>query len=160
MTSLETLGGFVGRLGLRLAESDEDRVVIRWPVRAELLQPDGTVHRGVFCTVVETAASTAATSWLGDAGRAVPVSMQMDFVADARDGELTATARPIHPGSRPTTPRHRPRSRALRHADSGDRSGDDGTSHLHVILVVGSRIEIHRPGPSAGGRTSHRHYLW
>lgn len=98
MTSLETLGGFVGRLGLRLAESDEDRVVIRWPVRAELLQPDGTVHRGVLCTVVETAASTAATSWLGDAGRAVPVSMQMDFVADARDGELTATARPIHRG--------------------------------------------------------------
>jgi 1,4-dihydroxy-2-naphthoyl-CoA hydrolase len=98
MTSLETLGGFVGLLGLRLAESSEDHVVIRWPVRPELLQADGTVHRGVFCTVVETAASAAASSWLDGAGRAVPVSMQTDFVADAREGELTATARPIHRG--------------------------------------------------------------
>jgi uncharacterized protein (TIGR00369 family) len=98
MTSLETLGGFVGLLGLRLAESGGDRVVIRWPVRPELLQADGTVHRGVFCTVVETAASTAAASWLDGTGRAIPVSLQTDFVADARDGELTATARPIHRG--------------------------------------------------------------
>jgi 1,4-dihydroxy-2-naphthoyl-CoA hydrolase len=100
MTSLETFGGFVGLLGLQLTECNQDRAVLRWPVRPELLQADGTVHRGVFCTVVETAASTAAASWLDGTGRAVPVSLQTDFVAEARDGELTATARPIHRGRR------------------------------------------------------------
>ncbi|MFU8853999.1 PaaI family thioesterase [Micromonospora sp. SL1-18] len=91
-------GGFVALLGLKFDEVSGDRVVIRWQVRPELHQPYGIQHGGVYCSVVETAASIGGALWLGDRGQVVGVSNQTDFLRAVRDGELTAVGTPIHRG--------------------------------------------------------------
>jgi uncharacterized protein (TIGR00369 family) len=91
-------GGFVALLGLKFDEVSGDRVVIRWQVRPELHQPYGIQHGGVYCAVVETAASIGGALWLGDKGQVVGVSNQTDFLRAVRDGELTAVGTPIHRG--------------------------------------------------------------
>jgi uncharacterized protein (TIGR00369 family) len=90
--------GFVALLGLRFDETSGDRVVIRWRVRPELHQPHGIQHGGVYCAVVETAASVGGSLWLGDRGKVVGVSNQTDFLRAVRDGELTAVGTPLHRG--------------------------------------------------------------
>lgn len=94
----DVTGGFVALLGLKFDEASGDRVVIRWQVRPELHQPYGIQHGGVYCAVVETAASIGAALWLGDQGKVVGVSNQTDFLRAVRDGELTAVGTPIHRG--------------------------------------------------------------
>ncbi|MDG4809295.1 PaaI family thioesterase [Micromonospora sp. WMMD1120] len=91
-------GGFAALLGLTFEEATADRVVIRWQVRPELHQPFGLLHGGVYCSVVETAASVGGAFWLGDRGRVVGVSNQTDFLRAVRDGELTAVGTPVHRG--------------------------------------------------------------
>ncbi|WP_405103958.1 PaaI family thioesterase [Micromonospora sp. NBC_01412] len=91
-------GGFVALLGLEFDEVSGDRVVIRWRVRPELHQPHGIQHGGVYCAVVETAASIGGSLWLGERGRVVGVSNQTDFLRAVRGGELTAVGTPVHRG--------------------------------------------------------------
>jgi 1,4-dihydroxy-2-naphthoyl-CoA hydrolase len=94
----DILGGFATFLGLEFDEANGDRVVIRWKARPELHQPYGIVHGGVYCSVVETAASVGAALWLAERGQVVGVSNQTDFLRAVRDGELTAVATPVHRG--------------------------------------------------------------
>ncbi|GAA0372863.1 PaaI family thioesterase [Micromonospora gifhornensis] len=96
MSELST--GFFALLGLEYGETSGDRVTVRWRVRPELLQPYGIQHGGVYCSVVETAASVGAGIWLGERGRVVGVSNQTDFLRPVGDGELTAVATPVHRG--------------------------------------------------------------
>ncbi|MGC4893444.1 PaaI family thioesterase [Micromonospora sp. DT31] len=91
-------GGFVALLGLTFDEVSGDRVVIRWKVRPELHQPYGIQHGGVYCSVVETAASIGGALWMGDKGQVVGVSNQTDFLRAVREGELTAVGTPVHRG--------------------------------------------------------------
>lgn len=91
--------GFTELLGLRIEEATADRVVIRWRCEPKHHQPYGIQHGGVYCSVVETAASVGAAIWYGDRGRVVGVSNQTDFLRAVRDGELTAVATPVHRGS-------------------------------------------------------------
>ncbi|HEV7755819.1 MAG TPA: PaaI family thioesterase [Mycobacteriales bacterium] len=93
-----SLGGFADFLGLEFTEANGDRVVIRWKVRPELHQPYGIMHGGVYCSVVETAASVGGALWLAERGQVVGVSNQTDFLRAVRDGVLTATATPVHRG--------------------------------------------------------------
>jgi uncharacterized protein (TIGR00369 family) len=86
-------------LGFEYLEGTGDRVVITWTVRPGHLQPGGIVHGGVYCAVVEAAASMGALWWLGDRGTVVGVSNQTDFLRAVPEGRrLTATATPIHRG--------------------------------------------------------------
>ncbi|MEV0004799.1 PaaI family thioesterase [Micromonospora sp. NPDC050980] len=98
MEEPELTGGFVSLLGLKFDEVSADRVVIRWQVRPELHQPYGIQHGGVYCSVVETAASVGGALWLGDRGNVVGVSNQTDFLRAVREGELTAVGTPVHRG--------------------------------------------------------------
>ncbi|WP_431897220.1 PaaI family thioesterase [Micromonospora haikouensis] len=94
----ELTGGFVALLGLEFDEVSADQVVIRWRVRPDLHQPFGIQHGGVYCAVVETAASVGGSLWLGGQGRVVGVSNQTDFLRAVREGELTAVGTPVHRG--------------------------------------------------------------
>ncbi|MEV4121538.1 PaaI family thioesterase [Micromonospora sp. NPDC049645] len=94
----DLMGGFVALLGLTFEEASADRVVISWRVRPELHQPFGIQHGGVYCSVVETAASVGGSLWLADRGTVVGVSNQTDFLRAVRDGELTAVGTPVHRG--------------------------------------------------------------
>ncbi|MET7866864.1 PaaI family thioesterase [Micromonospora taraxaci] len=94
----DVTGGLVALLGLTFKEASADRVVISWQVRPELHQPYGILHGGVYCSVVETAASVGGGLWLADRGTVVGVSNQTDFLRAVRDGELTAVGTPVHRG--------------------------------------------------------------
>jgi 1,4-dihydroxy-2-naphthoyl-CoA hydrolase len=90
--------GLEAMLGFEYAEISEDRVVISWQVTADHHQPFGIVHGGVYCSVVESAASIGAARWLGDRGTVVGVNNHTDFLRSASEGRMTAVATPIHRG--------------------------------------------------------------
>lgn len=90
--------GFNSTLGLSFEEVGPDRVVVSLEIRPELLQPYGIVHGGVWCSVVETAASVGAATWFGERGRVVGVANHTDFLRAIGDGRATGTATPVHRG--------------------------------------------------------------
>jgi 1,4-dihydroxy-2-naphthoyl-CoA hydrolase len=93
-----SMPGLDTHLGIDLIAASPDQVVMRWKVRPEVTQPYGIVHGGTYCTAVESSASVGAALWFGDRGRVVGVSNQTDFYRAVADGELTATAQPVHRG--------------------------------------------------------------
>jgi 1,4-dihydroxy-2-naphthoyl-CoA hydrolase len=96
--SEQTLGGLNETLGVEFREVTGERVVVSLEVGERHHQPHGIVHGGVWCTLVETAASVAAGVWYGDRGRVVGVANQTDFLHAVEKGTVTATATPIHRG--------------------------------------------------------------
>jgi len=90
--------GLDTHLGISLVEAGPDRVVMRWTVHPEITQPYGLVHGGMYCTAVESSCSVGGAIWFGDRGRVVGVSNQTDFYRAVTEGELTATATPVHRG--------------------------------------------------------------
>ena len=85
-------------LGTTVLTAGPDRAVVTLPVSARLHQPGGIVHGGVYCTLVELAASVAANSWLDDGRVAVCVSNQTDFLRAVRTGVLRAESVPLQRG--------------------------------------------------------------
>jgi 1,4-dihydroxy-2-naphthoyl-CoA hydrolase len=92
------ISGFGETLGLTYESVGPDEVVLRLSVAPHLHQPYGIVHGGVWCSLVETAASIGAAVWLGDRGQVVGVANHTDFLRAIREGEVTARATPIHRG--------------------------------------------------------------
>lgn len=90
--------GFGTALGLEFTEVGPDLVRARWTVTPAQHQPYGIVHGGVYCAVIETVASIAGATWLGDKGNVVGVNNNTDFLRATREGVLTATGTPVHRG--------------------------------------------------------------
>ena len=89
---------FIDHLGVEYSEISGDRVSATWSVRPELHQPDGILHGGVHCSIVETLASIGAAVWWGERGRVVGVNNNTDFYRAVREGTLTSAATPLHRG--------------------------------------------------------------
>ena len=98
MGALGRMDGFNETLGTEFVEVSADRVVLRCAVKPHLLQPYGIVHGGVYCGLVETAASVAAATWFADKGNVVGVANHTNFIRATRDGTVTATATPVQRG--------------------------------------------------------------
>ncbi|SCK36136.1 PaaI family thioesterase [Streptomyces sp. WMMB 322] len=90
--------GFEKTVGMEFPEITADRTVVTCEITPELLQAYGIVHGGVYCSLVETAASIAAAVWYGDRGNVVGVANHTNFLRAIRSGRVTATATPIHRG--------------------------------------------------------------
>lgn len=90
--------GLDAHLGAEFLELTGDRVVMRLRIRPEHRQPFGLVHGGVWCSLVESSASLGAAAWYGGRGRVVGVSNQTDFLRAKTEGQVTATAEPLHRG--------------------------------------------------------------
>lgn len=106
--------GLDGALGVEHVEIGPDKVVARFTITEQHLQPAGIPHGGVYCAVHESTASIAAQAWLGMKGIVVGTNNSTDFIRQAKLGDtITVTATPIHRG----------RSQQLWHLDS---LGDDG----------------------------------
>ena len=90
--------GLNSTLGFTLREATADRVVVAWTVGPQHLQPYGIVHGGVYCSAVEGTASIGAAIWMGERGKVVGVANHTNFLRAVREGELMATATPIHRG--------------------------------------------------------------
>lgn len=96
--TIESAGNFQEVLGLEFSEASGDKVVVTCPVKAHLHQPYGILHGGVYCSIVETAASVGGAMWLGDKGYVVGVVNTTNFIRATREGMLTATATPLQRG--------------------------------------------------------------
>lgn len=96
--TVESAGHFQELLGIELVDASADKVVFTCAIKPHMHQPYGIVHGGVYCSIVETAASMAAAMWLGDKGYVVGVVNTTNFIRATREGTLTATATPLQRG--------------------------------------------------------------
>jgi 1,4-dihydroxy-2-naphthoyl-CoA hydrolase len=91
--------GFDGLYGLELLELSDTRVRGRVAVRAELKQPQGLVHGGVYAAIAESLASLGtARGVLGDGKVAMGLSNQTSFLRPITGGTVHAAARRRHAG--------------------------------------------------------------
>lgn len=106
--------GLDAMLAVEHVERSADKVVARWTIDDQHLQPFGIPHGGAYCAVHESSASVGGQIWLGDKGVVVGTNNSTDFLRQARVGDtITTTATPIHRG----------RSQQLWHLDSHDQDG-------------------------------------
>jgi uncharacterized protein (TIGR00369 family) len=91
---------FVGHTGIELTEASTDSCQGKVVINENHHQPYGVVHGGVYCTLIETLASTGAALWAMEKGMAgcVGVSNQTDFIRATTEGVLVGAATPIHRG--------------------------------------------------------------
>lgn len=91
-------------VGLEYTSLTPEGVSATLTVTENLLQPNGIVHGGVYCSVVESVASVSAYVWranvLGEESAVVGVNNNTDFLRAISTGTLTATSTPIHRGRR------------------------------------------------------------
>lgn len=94
------VSGFNQHVGIEFVRLSSEEVIIRLPIRSELLQVHGIVHGGVWATLIETAASIGAGLWHDEheQGDTVGVSNTTDFLRAVREGIVSAHATPIHRG--------------------------------------------------------------
>ena len=96
---MTTLPGLDGLLGVEHVELDADRVVVKFTITENHLQPFGIPHGGIYCAVHESTASIAGQIWLGTKGVVVGTNNSTDFLRQAAIGDtITTTATPIHRG--------------------------------------------------------------
>lgn len=91
---------YVGHTGIELTDASADQAEGRLEINENHHQPYGVVHGGVYCTMIETLASTGAAIWAMEQGMAgaVGVSNKTDFLRATTDGVLLGRAAPIHRG--------------------------------------------------------------
>lgn len=91
---------FVTHSGIELTDASADHCEGRVELTLNHHQPYGVVHGGVYCTLIETLASTGAALWAMEQGMAgaMGVSNKTDFLKATTDGVLLGKATPIHRG--------------------------------------------------------------
>ncbi|MET0468003.1 MAG: PaaI family thioesterase [Aeromicrobium sp.] len=111
---MSDIPGLDGVLGVEHVEASADKVVVRFTIGPEHLQPFGIPHGGIYCAVHESTASVAGQIWLGGKGVVVGTNNSTDFIRQAKVGDtISVTATPIHRG----------RSQQLWHLDSVNQDG-------------------------------------
>lgn len=95
-----TRPNYVSHTGIELILASAEEAQGRVEINENLQQPYGVVHGGVYCTLVETLASTGAALWAMDQGMAgaVGLSNKTDFLRATTEGVLLGKATPIHRG--------------------------------------------------------------
>lgn len=96
----DVFGGLNGLVGIEIEEAAADRCVLSLDIDDRHHQPYGIAHGGIYCTLVETAASVGAAVHAMENGLpgAVGVSNTTDFFRSHRTGKIRAVATPIHQG--------------------------------------------------------------
>jgi 1,4-dihydroxy-2-naphthoyl-CoA hydrolase len=90
---------FVAASGFEVAEISGTRVTGHVELGPDHHTPWGVVHGGVYCTVVESAASIGASAAVVDLGQfAVGVNNSTDFLRPVTSGRIEVTAEPIQQG--------------------------------------------------------------
>lgn len=88
-------------LGIEVVEATRERVVARMPVGPRVHQPFGLLHGGASVALAETVASTGAWMNVDQATEiVVGIEINANHLRAVRDGEVTATATPVHVGRR------------------------------------------------------------
>jgi 1,4-dihydroxy-2-naphthoyl-CoA hydrolase len=90
---------FVAASGFQVTEISGTRVSGHVDLGPDQHTPWGVVHGGVYCTVIESAASIGASVAVADRGQfAVGVNNQTDFLRPMTEGRIDVVAEPIQQG--------------------------------------------------------------
>ena len=96
---LTKASAFVAASGFVVTEVGGSRVAGHVDLGPDQHTPWGVVHGGVYCTVVESAASIGASAAVIDRGQfAVGVNNNTDFVRPMATGRIDVVAEPIQQG--------------------------------------------------------------
>jgi 1,4-dihydroxy-2-naphthoyl-CoA hydrolase len=94
----ETMPEFGEKLGIVIEDVTPERVVASMPVIGNT-QPDGWLHGGATCSLIETLASIGAAVVAGWPEKVVMGQQQTtNFLGTARDGTVRGVATPVHVG--------------------------------------------------------------
>ncbi len=94
----DSLGGVAALLDIEIEDSGPERVTATMPVTPDHHQPFGLLHGGVSVVLAESAASVGGHLAAPDGHTAVGVEINANHVRPVREGQLTATATPLHTG--------------------------------------------------------------
>lgn len=92
------LGGAAKLLGIERQGVSSERVVLTMPVTPDHHQPFGLLHGGASVMLAESAASVGGHLAAPEGMTAVGVEVNANHVRPVQEGELTATATPLHTG--------------------------------------------------------------
>lgn len=89
---------YLEKLGMIVEEASGDRVVATMPVEGNT-QPDGFLHGGATCSLVESVASAGAALAAGwPENLVVGLQQTCNFLATSTEGTVRAVATPVHKG--------------------------------------------------------------
>lgn len=91
---------YTAHTGVEFSDVSSERVVAEIDIEPHHHQPWGVVHGGVYCTLIETLASTGAALHARDNGMAGAVGLtnKTDFIKAVGEGTVVGTATPIYRG--------------------------------------------------------------
>ncbi|SEK49839.1 uncharacterized domain 1-containing protein [Blastococcus sp. DSM 46786] len=90
---------FVAATGFEVTEATGTRVAGHVELGPDQHTPWGVVHGGLYCTVVESAASIGASLAVRESGQfAVGVNNSTDFLRSVTGGRLDVVAEPVQQG--------------------------------------------------------------
>jgi uncharacterized protein (TIGR00369 family) len=96
---LRSASRFVAASGFEVTEFSGTRVAGHVDLGPDQHTPWGVVHGGVYCTVIESAASIGASAAVLERGQfAVGVNNQTDFLRPVTTGRVDVVAEPIQQG--------------------------------------------------------------
>ena len=96
---LRTASAFVAASGFEVTDAGGARVAGHVDLGPDQHTPWGVVHGGVYCTVIESAASIGASAAVAERGQfAVGVNNNTDFIRARTEGRLDVVAEPIQQG--------------------------------------------------------------
>ena len=99
LVDLRSASRFVAASGFAVSEASGSRVTGSVDLGPDQHTPWGVVHGGVYCTVIESAASIGASAAVLERGQfAVGVNNQTDFLRPMTTGRLDVLAEPIQQG--------------------------------------------------------------
>ena len=99
MTEQRPTPAVVSAMGLTTTEVTGTRVSGTAELGPEHHTPWGVVHGGVYCAIVETAASVGASTAVKDAGQfSVGVNNSTDFIRSMTAGRVDVVAEPVQQG--------------------------------------------------------------
>ncbi len=96
---LTAAGAFVAAMKFDVAEATGRRVTGHVDLGPDQHTPWGVVHGGVYCAIVETAASIGASEAVREQGQfSVGVNNNTDFLRATTEGRLDVVAEPVQQG--------------------------------------------------------------
>lgn len=95
-----TTGPFASHVGLSIEHAEVDRVIVRMPGEAHVMNGVGIAHGGALATLIDTAATAAAWACpdVKETTRGTTVSLTINYLTGAPQTDLLAEGRVISRG--------------------------------------------------------------
>ncbi len=87
------LAPFERTLGMKIETAENGEAVLAMPFTIKLAQGVGLLHGGAITALADTAAAMAIKTLLKEGTHFATVSLEVDFLAPVREGEVKAIAR-------------------------------------------------------------------